>query len=225
MSMDLILWADTKADLKQFAVNRNLFRDSVDEQGKPIKVRRRGFQYSWWAGTGKVMSVRKTLRTTRAVDIIQNGNFGFDVPALPWIGAGVTAERDGEIVGTYSRRQGPYEVFSLESEQTVKVSNKLDIYTPAKYLPGVVALCRLYDQVEANDKENTPKDDPEYKESWKRSKIAKAVKDNGVLINMANGDLTGYEWDGVRLLRYQDVEAWLTAKGLPTHTWQGGNKY
>lgn len=49
--LDLVLWALTKADMRAFAVKRGLFVS--DGQGG--HVARDGFEWSWWAGSGKML--------------------------------------------------------------------------------------------------------------------------------------------------------------------------
>ena len=54
MSIDLILWGATKADFRTFAVANNLLTPFVDEDGNTSYDKREGFDYVWWAGSGKL---------------------------------------------------------------------------------------------------------------------------------------------------------------------------
>lgn len=68
--IDLILWASTKAAFATFARNNPPAnplqqQDGTDEQGNPIWVNRPGFQYVWWAGSGKLMTQAGTYDADR----------------------------------------------------------------------------------------------------------------------------------------------------------------
>lgn len=218
MSIDLILWAQNKANLATFARNRGLqVQDSEGNwQDAP------GFTYTFWAGSGQFLTAQRTFKASRGVDIIDpvDREFGFSVKPA-WMAAGVTAEKDGDVIGTYDRAQGPYSVFTATGALP-SVGEVLDAYTPNEYLSGVVAIIRLYGQRAVDDAEE---DTGQTGESWDRSKVAQAIRNNGTPISVAGGAINGYEWDGVRIFRYQDVDAWLSAQGLPGHEWLGGNTY
>jgi hypothetical protein len=90
--------------------------------------------------------------------------------------------------------------------------------SPAGELPGFVMLMHVYrsdDQLASDG------------EQWVKSKVAKYIKDNGVLgtTSANNGSIPYYELSGVRIFRPANVEAWLLANDLPGHTWVGGNQY
>lgn len=86
--------------------------------------------------------------------------------------------------------------------------------TPPSFLAGTVALLRIY----------TAEDEiAEGQAQWQRSKVAKAIRNNGTYGTTAGGSLEYYEWEGVRLFLADQVFAWLATKGLPGHEWLGGN--
>lgn len=154
--IDLILWAADKPTLATFAQSHNLLLPD----GEGGTRRRDGFDWCWWAGSGKLM-------TRRAV-----------------------------------------------------VAGDVEV-TPARYLDGVVAMMRLYFADDRLD----PGDDPEGDEQWKRSKVAKYIRDNGTPGSLAGGSIRYYEIDDVRLFRAADVQGWLASEGLPGHEWLGGNRF
>lgn len=96
--------------------------------------------------------------------------------------------------------------------------------TPPTFLPGTVALCRIYSEF-FEDQYIDPAGaaDPENPEQWEKNKVAKYIKDNGTLDSV--GTIPYYEVDGVRIFRPTDVEAFLAANNIPGHIWLGGNSY
>lgn len=160
--IDLILWANNRATLAQFAVANNLFVIMADEQGNEIRVPRRGIRYFWWNGSGDFMTARP--------EFDENG----------------------------------------------------DIATPATFLPGIVAVLRIFT---ADDAVDTADLDPGEDETtqWARSKVARYIKTNGEAGTI--GGISYYEIDGVRIFRPAEVTAWLSARNLPGHEWVGGNSY
>jgi hypothetical protein len=96
--------------------------------------------------------------------------------------------------------------------------------TPPTFLPGFVALVRVYG--EFFDNQLIKLGDPDWVEDdqleqWGRNRIAKYVKENGTPGTM--GTLPYYEIDSVRLFRAADVFEWLRNNNLPHHEWLGGN--
>jgi len=232
MSIDLILWGPDRATFRTFAIANNMINEvpSEDEQGNPITVDqpRRGFAYSWWNGTGKMMTERRTLRDTRAVDQSNATEFAFNIGlATPsWLDATVVAQDPTtlETVGTYDRKQGNFAVFTSTGASPT-VGTSLEIYSGPMYLTGEVALLRIYDTFFEDDRLIPDEADPEKEEQWARSKVARYIKNNGTPGTVAGGSIPYYEVDGVRIFRPQDVETWLTTNGLPTHSWLGGNRF
>ena len=95
--------------------------------------------------------------------------------------------------------------------------------TPPTYLPGVVALMRIYGSFFESNILVPDSEDPDKDEQWARSKIAKYIKDNGTPGTM--GGIPYYEIDSVRLFRPTDVEEFLANNNIPGHIWVGGNQY
>ena len=87
--------------------------------------------------------------------------------------------------------------------------------TAATYMAGFVMLARIHSTLELADAIAGTG------ELWTRSKVAKWIKDNGVLSSV--GGLPCYTVASVRLLRAQDVIAWCAANGMAPHEWAGGN--
>ena len=98
-----------------------------------------------------------------------------------------------------------------------------DEITPPSFLPGYVALCRIYGSFFNTDKLDPDDTDPDKLEQWTRSKVARYIKNNGTPGTVAGGAINYYELDDVRIFRPADVFAWLSARGLPHHEWAGGN--
>lgn len=91
-------------------------------------------------------------------------------------------------------------------------SGKLLTAYPATYLTGQVMILRIAtaDDVIA-----------EGTEQWQRSKIARYIKNNGILGSMSG--IPFYELSNVRLFRFADVQTALASLGVPGHEWLGGN--
>ena len=100
------------------------------------------------------------------------------------------------------------------------------VITPASFLPGTVALVRIYSSF-FEDQYIDPAGaaDPENPEQWEKNKVAKYIKDNGTLNTIGSPAIPYYELDGVRIFRPQDVNAFLASNSLPGHEWLGGNSY
>lgn len=145
MSIDLILWGATRADIRQFGINRGLISIGLDG----LDLNREGFTFSWWRGRGK---------------------------------------------------------FAIDDAR------------PPTEAAGFVALVRIFDAFFADDAL------AEGPEQWQRSKIAKAIQANGTP-GTALGSIPYFQWDGVRLFRPADVEAFLAANNAPGHQWLGGNVF
>jgi len=242
-SIDLILWGPDRATFRTFAVANGMINEvpSEDEQGNPITVDvpRRGFAYSWWNGSGKLMTERRTLRATQAVDQSNATEFAFNIGAATpdWLDNTVVAQDPAtlETVGTYDRKQGNFAVFTSTGTSPT-VGATLDVYSGPLFLDGQVALLRIYDEFFDEDKLDAPLVDSGEvdeegnpilvkAEQWARSKVARYIKNNGTPGTVAGGSIPYYEVDSVRIFRPQDVETWLTTNGLPTHSWIGGNRY
>lgn len=97
--------------------------------------------------------------------------------------------------------------------------------TPPTFSPGQVALLRVYGSYFSDDVIVPDDADPDKEEQWARSKIAQAIKNNGTPGSIQGGEITYYEWDGVRIFRAADVMTWLVANDLPGHEFMGGNRY
>ena len=230
--MDLILHAPDKTTLLDFAkanglfVRRGVITDIDPDSptfGEVIDpgewVKRDGFDYCWWAGSGQLMSRPRELKATLPVDIVQGTDFGITIPGgtLPvWVDASTTAQIDGEVVGVYDRKQGPYAVFSGTPPA---VGTDVEIWQGVEFFPGVVALLRIY-----GDFFNTDHlDDAVDEEQWSRSKVVRYIKNNGTLSDFSG--ISYYELDGVKIFRPADVNAMLADRGVPGHEWLGGNSY
>jgi len=228
MSIDLILWGPDRATFRAFAVANGMIVEVPDGEGGTADRPRKGFTYSWWNGTGKLMTERRTLRATQAVDQSNATEFAFNIGAATpaWLDATVVAEDPNALktVGAYDRKQGNFAVFTSIGTSPA-VGTSLEIYSGPLYLTGEVALLRIYDTFFSEDRLIPDEADPEKEEQWARSKIARYIKNNGVPGTVAGGSIPYYEVDGIRIFRPQDVETWLTTNGLPTHGWLGGNRF
>lgn len=155
--IDLILQAATQQTLYAVLASRGLVAQQTDQAGQPIVGAYSpvpGFDFCWWAGSGKLMT---------------------KLPVLDAQGA---------------------------------------VITPATFLAGFVMIARL---TNGGDAIANPVDT----EQWSRSKLAKFIKDNGVLGNI--GGIPCYTVSNIRLARATDVLAFLAANNLPGHEWAGGN--
>ena len=60
--IDLILWGPNKATFVTFAVNQGLLIETQEEVEpgvfETVRTKREGFDYCWWAGSGKLMTDR-----------------------------------------------------------------------------------------------------------------------------------------------------------------------
>ena len=155
--IDLILWANTKATLATFAQTTGLMVDDGDG-GRKV---RDGVEWSWWAGSGKLMTAPAVL------------------------------DQDGNVT------------------------------TPATFLPGEVLLMRIHGSFAESDRLDPDEADPERAEPWRRSKVARFIRNNGTPGTI--GTINYYQISGVRIFRSADVMAWLAANNLPGHEWLGGN--
>jgi len=103
-----------------------------------------------------------------------------------------------------------------------------DEITPPTFAPGHVALLRIhssfFDATRLADQTYDEEGNPEL-EQHQRSAVVKYIRDNGSFGTMAGGTIPYYELDGVRILRPQDVEAYLASNNIPGHIWVGGNRY
>jgi hypothetical protein len=93
------------------------------------------------------------------------------------------------------------------------------LVTPPTFLAGFVMILRLHTVMYDSDRL------ADTGEQWVKSRVAKYIKDNGVLGSVAGGAIPYYELSGVRIFRPADVTAWLAANNLPGHEWVGGNQY
>jgi hypothetical protein len=215
--IDLVLHAPDLQTLATFARNRGL---QVQREGE--WVNRRGFEYTPWHGSGKFLSANKELRSSLAVDQSNATEFAFNIgsgtPA--WLDTTVTAELNGEVLGTYARKQGNFAVFTSAGTSPT-VGATLDVYTQPQYVAGLVYLIRLHAAVAAEDIEQ---DDTETGQAA-RSRIVRWVKRNGTIGSIGGGALNFVELDGVKVLMPDEVNAWLSSRGLAGHEWLGGNSY
>jgi hypothetical protein len=238
--IDLILHAADGQTLIQFARTYNLFRKNADTVitdddpdsptfGDVLETidngwrQRRGFEYSPWAGSGKFLSANKQLRTSIAVDQSTATEFAFNIGSSTpaWLDTTVTAEANGEIIGTYTRKQGNFAVFTSTGTSPT-VGATLDVYTQAEYLDGLVYLVRFSGSVADDDVADY--DETETDQAAK-SKIVRWAKRNGTIGSTGGGDLDFAEVDGVKIFQPDQVNTWLETRGLPGHIWQGGNNY
>ncbi len=105
--------------------------------------------------------------------------------------------------------------------------------TPPTYLPGVVMLLHIHsaffaaNEINPGDPDYEDPVDPDNIEQWERNRVVRYIKENGVWGEMgsAPNKVPYYEIDGTRLFRPKDVNAFIAAKGVPGHTWVGGNAY
>jgi hypothetical protein len=111
--------------------------------------------------------------------------------------------------------------------ETVAVCEPVTAVEPTQFITGVVALCRIHGKYYFEDRITdtgfSDTGDPDQIEQWSRSRVARAVKRNGVF-GTING-IPYYEWDGVRIFRAIDVQTYLSSNGIPRHIWMGGNRY
>ena len=87
--------------------------------------------------------------------------------------------------------------------------------TAATYMAGFVMLARIHSTLEIADALAGTG------ELWTRSKVAKWIKDNGVL-GLVNG-MPCVTVASVRLMRGQDVNTFCATNSSPAHEWAGGN--
>ena len=95
------------------------------------------------------------------------------------------------------------------------------VLTAPAYAPGVVLLLRIHHEFFDSDKLRPAANDPNKDEQWARSKVIRAIKQNGT--KGKTGTVNHYEWDGIRIYRPQDVAAFIKAKGVPGHGFSGGS--
>lgn len=97
-------------------------------------------------------------------------------------------------------------------------------YEAPTFAPGAVALLRIhssfFDQTKIQDQ-----NEEGTLEQWERNLVVNYIKNNGTFGTMAGGTIPYYELDGVRIMRPQDVENFLSANNIPGHIWVGGNSY
>ena len=101
-------------------------------------------------------------------------------------------------------------------------------YVAPTFAPGVVALLRIYGSFfqstkladQTYDEEGNPQ-----LEQDQRSAVVQYIKNNGTPGTMTADNIPYYEIDGVRLLRPQDVESFMSSRNIPGHIWVGGNSY
>ena len=211
---------------------------------------RRGFEYSPWAGTGQFLTKNKDFRASLDVEVVQD--FVASIPAvidvdpetfeetiitpavpsvpaevavrvganLPtWVDETTMAYNGSVFVGRFLRKQGNFAVFS----GAASVGDTLDFYVPvAEYLDGLVYLVRL--SFDVADEDQADEDETETGQAAK-SKIVRWAKRNGTVGQTGGGDLDFAEVDGVKIFQPDQVNAWLTNRGLPGHEWLGGNTY
>jgi len=121
-------------------------------------------------------------------------------------------------VGRFLRKQGNFAVFS----GAASVGDTLDFYVPvAEYLDGLVYLVRLSFDVADED---TEVDETETGQAAK-SKLVRWARRNGTLGSIGGGALQYAEVDGVKILMPDQVNDWLSNRGLPGHEWLGGSTY
>lgn len=96
--------------------------------------------------------------------------------------------------------------------------------TPPTYAPGAVALLRIHSSFFEQTKIQDQNEEGTL-EQWERSLVVNYIKNNGTFGTMAGGTIPYYELDGVRIMRPQDVENFLSANNIPGHIWVGGNSY
>ena len=245
MSIDLILCAPTVADMRTFLVARNLITlvDLTDENEQPISGKtieyREGFYFVPWAGDirnsatgvqvsgGSMMTQPKTLRINQTVDQSNATEFAFNIGAATpsWLDTTVTAEANGEVIGTYDRKQGNFAVFTSAGTSPT-VGDALDIYTPQEFLDQFVILAHIHGNFFNDDRisDGITGEENEVVEQWQKSALIRTIRNNATPITVA-GDIQGYDWGGVKLFRAADVQTFLTARGVPGHEWLGGNSY
>lgn len=90
--------------------------------------------------------------------------------------------------------------------------------TPATFLAGFVMLVRIYDPADALA-------NPVDGEQYSRSQIARFIKNNGTpgTFSLNGCTINYYQISNVKMTRFADLSACLTAQGLPGHEWAGGN--
>jgi len=88
-----------------------------------------------------------------------------------------------------------------------------NVTTPPTFLSGFVMLLRITDIRDKLTNGNG--------EQWSRSKVAKYIKDNGVLGTI--GGISCYTISNVRMVKASDLFQWLANNNLPGHEWAGGN--
>jgi len=228
VSLDLVLWAATKADLATWGQtnppNRPLREQVIDtpavldDEGNvttPATYKwqiRKGLEFSWWNGSGNLMLEPRTFRTTVNVDIVQDPRFGFDAVTVPAWATRTEAVVDGEVIGTYDRTTGNTVVF-MATGDLPEVGDEVDIYTTTQFVDGQFLLLRIHGEFFDADEIHEGND----VEPWERSRVAKYIKNNGTEQTVQG--LTCYEMEGVRIFRYADVLAWCEARGVPGHTY------
>jgi len=101
-----------------------------------------------------------------------------------------------------------------------------DEIVPPSFAPGVVALLRIsgsfFENTKLADQEYDEEGTPQL-EQHQRSAVVNYIRNNGTPGTMQG--IPYYEIDGVRLLRPQDVEAFVQSRNIPGHIWVGGNSY
>jgi hypothetical protein len=229
--IDLVLWANTKADLNQFAINRGLRvpTDTGEHEYRNIK----GFTYCWWRGTsGKLESQMRTEWATDTIDQEDTGlgevaiNVGPTPPA--WVEDPLELMDTGGTVADFNRIQGNFAVFDVRPGETVSVGDTVTAWEPTQYLPGFVALIRLHGRYAAvdaiTDTGFSDTGDPDQVEQWSRSRVARAIKRNATASD-TGAEIPYYEWDGVRIYHPNGLTTYLQSRNIPGHIWMGGNQF
>jgi len=100
--------------------------------------------------------------------------------------------------------------------------------TPPTFAPGVVALLRIsgefFQNTKLADQTYDEEGNPQL-EQHQRSAVVQYIRNNGTPGTMTADNIPYYEIDGVRLLRPQDVESFMSSRNIPGHIWVGGNSY
>lgn len=232
MSIDIIVHANTVQDLVDFALTHPagnpLAVEQDDGEGGTFIVRRPGFAFYPWGGDGRYPKDPRTLQASGDVDVIQGNRFGFTVPNQPWLQAGVTAEKDGEVIGTFFSYISGNAVFDAVGDLP-EIGETLDIYTPLTFVPGVTYLFQIFPPYAQDDRleyvpDNEDDDSRDFQD--RRSKLVEYVKNN---VNGSTGTTTEgipyLELDGVRIFKPKDAVERLQSLGIPGWEMLGGNNY
>jgi hypothetical protein len=131
-----------------------------------------------------------------------------------------------DIAGNFDRIQSTKAVFTRDQSVPILETDTVGLSTPSEQVaPGIWGRIRLSFQLFTDDVLVPSDTDPDKYEQWAQSVVAKEIKDAGQSGDIANGDLTYWQKDGVRLFRAQDFEVFARNRNITMHEWTSANAW